>query len=531
MVVVFQTVLCQAAHDSVLYYQQKAPALMETAPDSAIKLLNKGLQLSREYGDSEALAWFSLQKARLFIRFNDTTKAIKYLGDALNSYARISDRPGMAQSFLMLGAIKNSKPLIDSALFLFKEQGDRRGLASGYLEVAAYMSEIPDYGAALAWVDSTLNLAQQLEDSVLIGKGLMARSVFLLKAGNRQGAIKGIRTALESPHLTAVQRRRLEILDLRLGMVKTGSDQAIERLKGLLNSDGIGIEEQIEITGMLAAANEAERNYREALNYMERADSLRLLAGKANKENLVKLLEGEYNGRLKSERIENLNARLRKEFYLKAILVITLLSAVVFVVIIYRQQRSRLLKKRALLENRNRQAEADKRLVESELANRRLEEEVLTKEIENRKTDLWKFAENFVHHSDVLKKLQLQIDRLKRSTSDTRRRATIGELSMALLQLSQREMPRKHLLEKTLHIDDEVLFQLQQKFPKLTEQDMELLVFIISNMDSSEIAGIYNIEKSSVMTKRYRLRKKLGMKREETFEDFIENEISLNVEI
>lgn len=520
-----------AGNDSLVYFKKAALPLMESAPDKAMPLLNKGLQLSRNHSDEEHIAWFAHQKAGLFIRFNDTTKAIQYLQESIQSYERTKNNAGFAHGLLMLGSLTQNRRHLQKALRIYRNDENLPGLARSYLKMQHHFQTRQNDLMALAYSDSTLAAGSHSKTPVY-GESILARANLYFSMGDQELLRSFVKSYIDSAYLTPMQRDQLELIMARSELLEPATHQnAVDRLHSLLENERLNSAQELEAAVLLASAMEAAGNEAVALKYLEKADSLRLFIREGNKENLVKLLESEYNSRIQGERIERMNAELDQEFYVKLILAGILGMTLVFSIIIYLQQRSRLSKKRTFLENKKLQAQADKQLIESQLAHRKLQEELLNREIESKKMDLSGFAETFVQHNDVLKKLQGEINLLKRATADSRRREKIGELSMTLLQLAQRDVPRKHILNKTLHIDDEVLFQLQQKFPKLTEQDMELLVFIISKVDSEEIAAIYNIEKGSLMTKRYRLRKKLGMASDETFDEFMNREIKWDVQV
>lgn len=63
--------------------------------------------------------------------------------------------------------------------------------------------------------------------------------------------------------------------------------------------------------------------------------------------------------------------------------------------------------------------------------------------------------------------------------------------------------------------------KLKELHPKLTESEMRLLSLIRLNLGNDELLLIFNISKSSLNTKRYRIRKKMGLASEDSLEDYI----------
>lgn len=63
--------------------------------------------------------------------------------------------------------------------------------------------------------------------------------------------------------------------------------------------------------------------------------------------------------------------------------------------------------------------------------------------------------------------------------------------------------------------------RLLKQFPKLTPNELKLCAYLRMNLSTKEIAQMLNISTESVTTKRYRLRKKLGLEKDENLVGFI----------
>jgi DNA-binding CsgD family transcriptional regulator len=62
---------------------------------------------------------------------------------------------------------------------------------------------------------------------------------------------------------------------------------------------------------------------------------------------------------------------------------------------------------------------------------------------------------------------------------------------------------------------------LKKEHPLLTNNEMKFAMLLKLNISTEELCKIYNISKSSLNTKRYRLRKKLNLNNEQSLEDYI----------
>ena len=78
-----------------------------------------------------------------------------------------------------------------------------------------------------------------------------------------------------------------------------------------------------------------------------------------------------------------------------------------------------------------------------------------------------------------------------------------------------------HANVETLQSD--FLFRIKEKYPNLTDKDIQLAVQVKLKLSSKEIATINNISVNSVEIGRHRLRKKLGLENKDNLIVFLEN--------
>ena len=69
---------------------------------------------------------------------------------------------------------------------------------------------------------------------------------------------------------------------------------------------------------------------------------------------------------------------------------------------------------------------------------------------------------------------------------------------------------------------DDFLKVLSQRFPNLTVSDKKMCAYLKMDLSSKDIAPLLNMTVRSVEMTRYRLRKKLGLSREESLTDFLQ---------
>ena len=91
-----------------------------------------------------------------------------------------------------------------------------------------------------------------------------------------------------------------------------------------------------------------------------------------------------------------------------------------------------------------------------------------------------------------------------------------------ILKLHKSNEENRHGFLQIQHeIDTNFMIRLKKDFPSLSESQIRLASLIVSGADSRQICSILNIEQASVHKSRYRLRARLGLKTDESLEDFL----------
>jgi tetratricopeptide (TPR) repeat protein len=99
-----------------------------------------------------------------------------------------------------------------------------------------------------------------------------------------------------------------------------------------------------------------------------------------------------------------------------------------------------------------------------------------------------------------------------------------NELRQFLKQVKQSQKKTEQLqhLDQVLSLTNNVFYsRIRKLYPKLSDDEMRLITLIRLNLSSEELLLVFNITKSSLNTKRYRVRKKIGLSSEESLEEHI----------
>ena len=79
----------------------------------------------------------------------------------------------------------------------------------------------------------------------------------------------------------------------------------------------------------------------------------------------------------------------------------------------------------------------------------------------------------------------------------------------------------KELEEIINETQNDFVSKLRIKFPKLSEKDIHFILLIRIGLDNYRLSNIFDIAKKSTWTKRYRIRKKLGLKEKENLDLYV----------
>lgn len=202
--------------------------------------------------------------------------------------------------------------------------------------------------------------------------------------------------------------------------------------------------------------------------------------------------------------------------------VLFLLLAVIIYFYISRNRSSEMEKlKRA--EDRNQFNEMQKAIVDMEIKVIQNENVNLHKRLEIKRKDLINNALWIGQQRDFLEDLYSDIHELSRLEDITTIKDGIFSIEKKIMEKKafSHEMNELYSQVEVLHKDYSVI--LHERFPNLTEQERRLATLLRLGFSTKELASIMSITPKSVEVCRYRLRKKLKLKRDENLIQFIKS--------
>ncbi|MDH3323529.1 MAG: inorganic phosphate transporter [Flavobacteriaceae bacterium] len=147
--------------------------------------------------------------------------------------------------------------------------------------------------------------------------------------------------------------------------------------------------------------------------------------------------------------------------------------------------------------------------------------EKLEKEIEIREKEQKKIALSIIRKNQILSKLKAEIERIKSNPEESLKFSDLNTLKVLILDNLNLDKERKSLDRYIKDLNNEFFQNLEKNYPGLTDNEKKLCSLLRLKLTSKEIASILNITPKSVEVNRYRLRKKMGIKKEEKLSKII----------
>ena len=178
------------------------------------------------------------------------------------------------------------------------------------------------------------------------------------------------------------------------------------------------------------------------------------------------------------------------------------------------------------LERTQRKFENEKLQAEQEIMN--LKNEKLQIEVERNKTELEgrtrelaAIAMQITYKNELLNQLKHKLVRVSQKINHDETRKQMAEM-VRKLEEEQVHEEDWHLFEQ--HFDqvyENFLKRIKEIHPGLTPKDLKICAYLRMNLSSKEIAPLLNISVRGVEISRYRLRKKLGLERDDNLIEYL----------
>lgn len=145
----------------------------------------------------------------------------------------------------------------------------------------------------------------------------------------------------------------------------------------------------------------------------------------------------------------------------------------------------------------------------------RMKNEQLKKEFQDKSNELAASTMSIIKKNELLSRVKHRL--LGTSEQSSEIKDIVNIIDDSLMGSDDWEMFR----EAFNNADREFLSRLKEAHPSLSPNDIKLCAYLRLNLSSKEIAPLFNISVRSVEIKRYRLRKKMNLERDENLVNYI----------
>lgn len=496
-------------------------------PNKTIEYAYEALLLSKEANDNnqEGLALINLCQGYLFNDFYD--KALQYGLQSLEIRKSLNNLYDLAFTLRTLGWLYFDIGYFDKALEYHTEAlkihekiGDRQRIAYSYNSLGLIHERKGDCNLALSFFKTSLNLKKEFNNKDRIAETMKNMGICYRKINEPDSAKTFLESSLDISNEIRDQQNKVHILnELSIVNLKLGNyDKSYRQLKesrsimeGLMdNKEWIVENERIMSDYFLA-----KQDYKEALNYYKKYAEGNSEIFSSNKSEKLTDMRIRYEDERRASQIKLLEQQRNLETQRRnSVLIGSLLLAIIALLIIASLWNN-IKKKKALYQQSH-------KLSLEKLKTQSLLQENLEHKLEFRMKELTNLALFISQRTSIYKDLTNSFKSLK-STDINQLKKDINTLikEYSFKFDINEDIQRFHTNVETLQSD--FLFRIKEKYPHLTDKDIQLAVQVKLKLSSKEIANINNISVNSVEIGRHRLRKKLNIDKKENLVSFLEN--------
>ena len=496
-------------------------------PNKTIEYANEALNLSQKFNDKsqEGLALINLCQGYLFNDFYN--KALELGLKSLEIRKKIGNDYDLAFTLRTLGWLYYDIAYFDKALEyhietlkLHEKIGDKQRIAYSYNSIGLIHERKGNCNLALSFFKKSLALKKEFKNKDRIAETMKNMGICYRKIHELDSAKTFLESSLEITNQIKDDHNKVDILN-ELSIVYLmlkNYDKCYSLLKesrlimnGLMDTKEWIVENDRIMSDYYLAIGD----YKNALNKYKTYDLGKSEIFSSNKSEKLAEMRILYEAERRKSEIKlleqqrNLEAQKRK-----SLLVGSILLAIIGVLIIVSLWNNIKKKKAIYLQS--------ERLSKEKLKTQSLLQENLEHKLEFRMKELTNLAlfisQRTSIYGDLTKSFKslnfTDINQIKKDIN-----ALIKEYAFKL-NINE-DLQKFHTNVETLQSD--FLFKIKEKYPHLTNKDVQLAVQVKLKLSSKEISNINNISLNSVEISRHRLRKKLNLDKKENLINFLEN--------
>ncbi|MFP9116471.1 tetratricopeptide repeat protein [Flavobacterium sp. RNTU_13] len=534
-------------NDSLIYYQKKSISYLENYPEKraqsliplgvgyrnkgehemALNYLNQSLEIFRGQKNNRGMGTVYGEIGSVYNTLGDYEKSVKYLVQAVELLKKdkATDKlpavqQKLANTYLAQKNFSFAIDLYNACLPEFKRLGQMKNYYLTLGNLAEAYIHTDNFNKAIEVLNESIRGSEFFGDKTILG-------VNYAKLGNAEQYLKHYDKAF------AAYDKATEL------MIASGSNRVIRisgEYIGLLSkhkqyTKAIEVIKRVDKLNMYSKSNPEDQSiYKKAVgdaySGTQQADAaiaayqqsikIKDSLAEADRSKAIREMQAKFQTELQLEKNHSLEANnkllqkdLEAEQTRRWLYLTGGIALLVLVLMALRNYRITSKLQRTKLQS----LEAEKNMI----AQQHLHEQELTNAqrniIDEKQRELTSTALRMANLQDSLNQM---IDKCNNGEI-----SRVSDLKKELQLLSRQEDYWKQFETRFNHVHPEFSNSLQNRFNKLTKNDIEFCSLLKLNLSNKEIASLLQISHESVITKKYRIKKKMEINDDETFERLI----------
>lgn len=492
-----------AQYDSALVYMDKSEPFIDLSccKDDSILLINL-------YGI----------KAQIYTEKGDYLTSLDYAIGAADIALAVKDSIQYADNLALIGDNNEALGNDDAAINYFTESINIYKIAEDtYYECLTskkigelYATKQPiAKDSAELYLNRAIHLAQQIKVPFLEMQALNVYANYLLATKNDSKATEVLNKSLV---ITERLKDSFSLSNIKLGLAKLSFrskdyNQALVQAKAALRlKENIGLlSGSVESNKLIADIYKAKGDYNNALSYQETykklSDSLYNVEKAAKFDQLQTQFDTqkkETEIALQNEEIKTLNAQAKNDRLTKTLYGVGMFSFLAIAALLYFGFKQRIKKNKIAREK---------------------QEAIYRQEIEFKKKELASQTLHLVQKKSFLQELKENLERLKSSPDQFK--IEFKRLIMLLKKENAEDKDWEVFKSYFAEVHNDFDGKLKSFADDLTEKEMRLATFLRMSLTTKEIAAVLNVLPDSVLKSKYRLKKKLGLDKDQDLTTYL----------
>ncbi len=490
---------------------KKAAGLNRDATNQAIAYAYKAYLLAYEnkLRPQQADALLILAEGYLYNDIYDL--ALEYGFNALEIYKEKGSLAQIGDTYTLLGwtyyDVENAELALkyhSQAYQLYQKVGNAQKAAVSLNAMGLIYQLKNEFDKAADYFNQVLAQAKKFNNQNLISAAYNNLGISSNNSGHYEQAISYFKLSLQ--YSTGKILSLAESYNqLSFSLVKLGryaeAKQSLDKALACIEQSTSNAKKEnlLDYYKILSQLYQLTGNYQQAYECIQKYNSVREEFLSKNKINALLTLTMKREAQEKERQIKTLNTEKSLKSYQLNTLVIIVVLLVIIGFLLYNKLRSRQRKNAEIAE---------------------MKQQLLSNKLEFNHGELKNYSMYMAHKNELISNFIEELTVLERAGGED----SLQRLHKLVNKFRYEMNSDKYIEDFNLQIEtkyQDFFYNLQQKFPTLTQNERRLCAQIRLNLSIKEIASLNNISVKSVEMARYRLRKHFGLATNDSLNDFL----------